>query len=147
MKSWWLAVHGVRLRIYRLPQNMRKKTNRLSETFKIQRKEKPQRCSWFTVLQARVCTAAAELSRVSPSQADQKMLSIVQGPAQALRRLRRLGLGGTQRFPLCWICICGLLSAAEWPLLRSALKEGDQMLRSQQDSRVNEYKEWAFCCG
>lgn len=58
----------VQLRIYQFLQSMRKKTNSISDTLKIHKKEKPQRYPSFTVLWAQVCIALAEHSQVSSSQ-------------------------------------------------------------------------------
>lgn len=52
----------VQLRIYQFLQSMRKKTNSISDTLKIHKKEKPQRYPSFTVLWAQVCIALAEHS-------------------------------------------------------------------------------------
>lgn len=74
-------------------------------------------------------------------------LSIIQDLAQAFWRLQKLRLSSAERFLLCQMCICRLLPAAEWPLLRSGLNEGDQMQWSQQGNKVGKHKEWALCCG
>lgn len=54
---------------------------------------------------------------------------------------------GTDSFPCTEYVFGDHFAAAEWPLLRSALNDRTQVLHSQQGNKVEQHKEFTFCCG